>query len=408
MYAIGTVSGSTISFGSPNEFFSSVNEVDDIELQDIANATYDNATGKTVVFFTVLESGSSGRAMAIVGGTSFSENDAVFITADDSSKDGFETDRDFFYAASDTNGKVLFVFAEEGFTADDIRFYRVGTINGNSLDLGVLTEVDRSSASGVYVIYDPNSDKMVVKYSYNDIRVGTISGDSVSFGSPVTPPSFEIAVYDSVERKLVFIGSGGDTEIRAFTGEVSGDSINFGPVTQYSVAGIGDIRAAYLSGARKILICAVGDDPEYLLGYYLAEVDGDTVNFISGPTVFNSDAYAPNIGEVVYDPLAERAVVTYRVRDAGSSNDLDQGEAIVLTPDYTQTNVDKFIGFAGDSASVGETVLVATDQQIDANQTGLTPKTTYYVDVDGTITTSDTGLPVAGFALDSNTIQVGE
>lgn len=72
------------------------------------------------------------------------------------------------------------------------------------------------------------------------------------------------------------------------------------------------------------------------------------------------------------------------------------------------TNADQFIGFAQDSAVDAGEVNVSTDYMIDANQTGLTPKTTYYVDYDGSLSASSTIYPVAGYALSATTIQVAK
>jgi hypothetical protein len=72
------------------------------------------------------------------------------------------------------------------------------------------------------------------------------------------------------------------------------------------------------------------------------------------------------------------------------------------------TNADQFIGFAQDSATNGADVNVATDYMIDANQSGLTPKSTYYIDYDGSIVASSTIYPVAGYALNATTIQVAK
>jgi len=114
---------------------------------------------------------------------------------------------------------------------------------------------------------------------------------------------------------------------------------------------------------------------------------------------FNSQATETTA--VAYDSDNDKTIVVYIEETQPTA------AAIPYNPDFADTNSNDFVGFAQDAASDGDTVLVATNQQIDANQTGLTPKSTYYVDTDGTLTTSDTGYPVAGFALDANTIRTG-
>jgi len=82
--------------------------------------------------------------------------------------------------------------------------------------------------------------------------------------------------------------------------------------------------------------------------------------------------------------------------------------SVVWRHSQTTSNVADFIGFAIDGASASGSVPVATKGMITKSQVSLTPMTTYYIDADGTLSTSDTGYAVAGYALSSTTMRVME
>jgi len=360
------------------------------------SATYDSAAGKVVIAYQ--DYYNSNRGTAIVGTVSGSSISFGSPTVFES---GYTNEISAVYDSA--AGKVVIAYRDEG--NSDYGTAVVGTVSGSGISFSSPTVFNSANTDYISAVYDSAAGKVVIAYSdvgnsdYGTAVVGTVSGDSISFGSPTVFESDYAdhisAVYDSAAGKFViaYRDVGGAYYGTAIVGTVSGSSISFGSPTVFEFDYALDISATYDSAAGKVVIAY----QDYYNSDYgtavVGTVSGFSISFGS-PTVFES-ARTRDIS-AVYDPTAGKVVIAYR-----------DGTAITYNPAYVATNADDFVGFAQDSASNGGTVLVATNQQIDANQTGLTPQSTYYLDTDGTLTTSVTGLPVAGFALDANTIRTG-
>ena len=91
------------------------------------------------------------------------------------------------------------------------------------------------------VVFDPDTNQVVIAYrdngnsNYGTARVGTISGDSISFGSAVVFESaqtnFIDASYDTGEDKVLiaYTDAGDGNKGKAIVGTVSGKSSRSGP-----------------------------------------------------------------------------------------------------------------------------------------------------------------------------------
>ena len=152
--------------------------------------------------------------------------------------------------------------------------------------------------SEVASVYDPDANRVVVAYrdeddsSYGKAVVGTISGTSISFGTPVTfntgNSSVISAVYDSNAQKVVIayktsINNYGN----AIVGTVSGTSISFGSSAVFETGNTFNISAAYDSNAQKTVI-AYRDNGNSSYGTaVVATVSGTSITF-GTPVVFES------------------------------------------------------------------------------------------------------------------------
>jgi hypothetical protein len=393
---VGTVSGSSISFGSPTVFSTD---------WTIPSCTYDSTAGKVVIAYRD-DAGGGSPGKAIVGtvsGSSISFGSPTVFNSD------FTGSISAVYDSA--AGKVVIAYRDY----DNNNRYGtavVGTVSGDTISFGTPTVFNSAYTYDTSSVYDSAAGKVVIAYrdsgnsDYGTAVVGTVSGDTISFGSETVFNSgstgeYISATYDATAGKVVIAYQDGSNSYygTAVVGTVSGSSISFGTPTVFNSAYTYDTSAVYDSAAGKVVI-AYRDNGNSSYGTAISgTVSGSSISFGS-PTVFNSDSTSSI--SAVYDSAADKVVIAYQ--DHGNS---DYGTAIPYKPAYTGPNANGFVGFAQDAASDSDTVLVATNQQIDANQTGLTPQSTYYVDTDGTLTTSDTGYPVAGFALDANTIRTG-
>ena len=95
---------------------------------------------------------------------------------------------------------------------------------------------------------------------------------------------------------------------------------------------------------------------------------------------------------------------TYGVSEMGSSNNQ---YTILVTSSTVTTNSDTFVGFVGSSFSASSTATIQVVGNINANQSGLTPGSKYYVQKDGSIAdTAGNPSVYAGRALSATSLLI--
>ena len=182
-----------------------------------------------------------------------------------------------------------------------------------------------------------------------------MSGTSISFGSPVifnsanTP--FLGVSFDSNAGKIVavFKDVGTSNYGVAIVGTISGTSISFGSPTVFESGRSDTISVAYDSTNDKVVI-SYKDNPNDGYGTVIrGSVSGTSINFDT-PIVFHSDS--TEWTSIAYDSGNSKLVVAYR------DNENDLGEAVVvdsttlITTNLTSTN---YIGIAAEAISNGAT-----------------------------------------------------
>ena len=336
---VGTVSGTGISLGSEAQFTAQGNVF-------TQGATFDSNSNKVVIGFKDAGNGNYGTAVVgTVSGTSISFGTPVV----------FESAGSYNISSSfdSTNNKVVFTYRD----ADNSNYGTaiVGTVSGTGISFGSATAFTSSAATNYMVnAYDPDQQKTIVAYANSgssnvgEARVGTVSGTSISFGDAInfdTPASGNAAsyvgiAYDTSNDKIVIVNSNGGFSV--VTGTVSGSTITFGSDFVIDTATSGSYSA------------------------------------------------------VVFDSSNNKLVVTHA--DSGNSN---YGTAYVLTlGSGINLTSENFIGFAEDTVATGQPVTINTKGAIDENQSSLTPAQQYFVQTDGTLGKSaDDPSVVAGTAV---------
>ena len=169
------------------------------------------------------------------------------------------------------------------------------------------------------------------------------------------------------------------------------------------------IHKKYDDDAQKILV-AYTDDNDSNKGYYrLGTVSGTSISFGS-ETEFHG--YEVSTGYVtvgaVFDSTNNVVVLAYRGRDA--SNNLDgysrviQNAATVSSSNLTATN---FIGVSDAAYADGATATVQIAGSVDDAQSSLTAGQLYYVQTDGTLsTTAASPSVIAGTAISATKLIV--
>jgi hypothetical protein len=397
---VGTVSGTSISFGTPVQL--------DTNIAWDMKCAYDSANGKIVVIYKDGNDNYEGKSfVGTVSGTSISFGTKVAYTTS-----GLNY-HDIVYDVA--SGKVVIVF--DGGTNTSGRAV-VGTVSGTSISYGseVSLTGENNDANFLAAAYDSINEKIVVAYEddgnfgdYGKAVVGTVSGTSITFGTPVT---FNSAVtssiciaYSSLSGKIV-IGyrDGGNSGYgTAIVGTVSGTSISFGSEVVFS--GTNELTVPSMcfdSDEDKIIIAyrAVASSVEQG-GYAIAgEISGTSITF--GDAIQFESSAVDNFRHtsLAYDSSNRRAVISYR-------EDANPGNSVVYKSagggkELTSSN---YIGLATEDIANLASGRITVTGGVNESQAGLTIGASYYVQSDGTLsTTADTPAVFAGTALSSTKI----
>lgn len=378
--------------------------------------TYDTNSNKIVV--AMRDDNASNAGVAFVGtvsGTAISFGSKVTFSAGASA----------YYAMcfDSSNNKVVIVYRDANNSNYGTAI--VGTVSGTSISFGSPAVFESGAIASVTCAFDSSNNKVVIAYEddqgnhYGKAVVGTVSGTSISFGSAVTffaSYSYDFqAVFDSNANKVVIAFIDYDTsdysrDGKAIVGTVSGTSISFGSVVLFKL----DIEypsVAFDSSNNKVVIAygataATPDTGNAIVG----TVSGTSISF-GAETIFQSNDVSYK--SCVFDSSKSQIVISYQHNDNankgtviagtvsgtsisfGSSYIFDAGStryvASVFDPDANKT-----ITSYGETTDGGKAVVIDVTND-------LTPNTAYFVQDDGTISTTSSTTK-AGTALSTTSL----
>jgi len=387
---VGTVSGTSISFGTA-VVFESANSTS-------MSATYDANAQKVVIAYT--DEGNSAYGTAIVGtvsGTSISFGTAVVFESAIS---------DYISATYDSNAqKVVIAYRDGGNSNRGTAI--VGTVSGTSISFGTAVVFESASSDYISATYDSNAQKVVISYrdvgnsSYGTAIVGTVSGTSISFGTAVVFESatsqYISATYDANAQKVIiaYTDVGNSSYGTAIVGTVSGTSISFGTAVVFESASTTFISATYDANAQKVVISYRDQGNSGYGTAIVGTVSGTSISFGTAVVFESASSYYMS---ATYDANAQKVVIAYR--DDGNSS---YGTSVVFQNEGT--NAPDFVGLSTqtvtDTDPVDVTIIGGTNEDI----TGLTAASLYYVADNGDLTTIVTDT-YAGRALASTKLLV--
>ena len=345
---VGSVSGTSISFGTEAVF-------DSGSESSRMRACYDVASGTTVITYADRNNSYYGTAIvATISGTSVTFGTQTVYASYNGSMAAI------VYDASAS--KVLIASSSSGAAGAAI----VGTVSGTTISFGTAITYSTSNDSYYFsAAYDANAQKTLIVYDANisGVRrgacvVATVSGTSVTVGTEVLYSNFNTSnsnagvSYDSDAKKItIFFKETSTPQYNALVGTISGTSVTFG---------------------TPVALTLNGD--------------------LSTETGFVA----------AYDPTAGKTALIYATKTATTG--LYYG---VWTTGYTATNLTatNFVGITDQAIASGASGSVVVQGGVGAGQTSLTIGSTYYVQEDGTISTVSTSPAVnIGKALSATTI----
>jgi len=396
---VGTISGSSISFGSIVEFDSSYSHNIGI--------VYDSDNDKVVILYR--DDGNSNYNTAIVGsvsGTSISFGSAVTFG------NNAYTSVPIRAVFDSSNNKVVVVYQDSNDSNKGKAI--VGTVSGNSISFGTAVVFESGSVGNwISAAFDSTNNKVVIAYddggnsNYGTAIVGTVSGTSISFGSAVVFESASIyhhhMTFDSTNGKVIiaYKDEGNSNYGTAVVGTVSGTSISFGTPVVFQESHTRYITAAYDSTNNKVVIAYYNSGNNGYGTVIRGTVSGTSISFDT-PHVFHSDS--TDYLSIAYDSDNSKLVVAFR------DNENTIGEATVIdstTLVNTNLSSSNFLGFSNAAYTDGQTATIQITGSVDDAQSGLTTARKHYVQTDGTLSTTAGSPSVeAGTAVSSTKIIV--
>ena len=387
-YNVATVSGTTISFpGSGSVALVSVSNtfygytLYDPDTQqniltygDSTNSNYGESLVYTITYNNLTAqafvgvadsaiSASAAGSVIVQGGTVTGVSSGTGVSAGTAVQYSASNLADVYAADSvydSTNNKIVVVYDGAGSGAG---YGIVGTISGTSVSYGSAVQFSGGNARMSQVTYDSTNQRVVVAYSdaansgYLTAAVGTVSGTSISWGTPVVADStvndFYIGIdFDINAGKVLIIWKDDSTAYNyGIVGTVSGTSISFGTKatvdTSYGYQMIGGLT--YDANAQKHLFFRPRTSGTVADGY-VGTISGTSVSWGSATSATTTQSLSVGWGS--YDSNAQKVVVTYRIGAGGmgsqvatiSGTSVSFGTQVVvdasINPDFTTNYYD--------------------------------------------------------------------
>ena len=316
--AVGTVNGTSITYGSPVRSTAAGGNF-------YTSAVYDSSNNKVVAFYR--NNSNAYSQVGTVSGTSISWGTAVVF--------GTANTNDIKATFDSNSNKAVVTYSDAGNSNYGTAI--VGTVSGTSISFGSAVVFETSYWSQGSVTFDSSNNKVVAVgkglSNYGRAIVGTVSGTSISFGSGVTfdtgNTSWTSCTFDSSNNKVVIGYNDGNNSTygTAIVGTVSGTSISFGTSTVFdSGSSTSYISVTFDSSLNKVLISFKGASSD---GFSIqGTVSGTSISFGTA-AVFEAAAISW-LGSA-YDANAQKVVLAFQDTTAGD------GESLVVNPTNTLT-----------------------------------------------------------------------
>ena len=391
---VGTVSGTSISFGSPVVFESAAVEY--------VSATFDSNSNKVVIAYTDVANSNQGTAIVgTVSGTSISFGTATTL---DSATFSYSS------AVFDSNlNKVVIAYAANASTGKAV----VGTVSGTSISFGTpATFQGSNTVLDTGMCFDSSLNKIFLAFTngsnfYGMGVVGTVSGTSISFGSIEVYQSsacrYNSPVFDSNANKVaIAFCDTANAVLRVKLATISGTSITYGNQIVFdppTTASPQDAAATFDSNLNKIIVPFRNSADSHRGSVFAVTITGDNLAFdTTDPVIFSE--VRNNYIKAVFDTNSNTTVIAYQ-----DVNSPVQGEALTYAP--LSSNTTSFIGITAGAISDTATGAVNVYGGINEAQTGLTIGSDYYVQSNGTLSTASASPAIkVGKAISATTINM--
>jgi len=375
----------------------------------VPSIAYDSANEKSMlVYHRGAFSGDLGCRVLTATGTSLSVGAEVVINDNDNTG----TSQKVVYEP--TSGKLVVSYKDQ--SNSSYITAQVGTISGTTSSWGSNTLISAAGTATQLGLGAGNGKVLFLTTDDSnnaDARAGTISGTTFTLGSPVEfdadnasnpyPQSDCIVCYDTQNDRFFAGYEGTGDNLYGMVFQISGTTVSHGTRSLILYNGQ-DFSVPHFSDIGKIpLIYGVYSSNSL---YYREATITSSNNSIAYNTPVALSTDNTDMTTLAYDSTSVRLLAAYHL-----SNDNIEAYGIVpngsrtgLVPNLTTEN---YLGIASDTVANNKNVLIDTQGAANPDQSSLTPAQLYYVQTDGTLSTT-AGSPsvVAGIATSATTLLI--
>ena len=387
---VGSVdpSDNSISFGTPVVFGSGGSSFLEASSGGIS---FDSNSNRVVICYK--DNGNSAYGTARVGSVDPSDNSISFGTAEVYEAASSSNNASTF---DSTSNRIVIAYQDSGNSGHGTSI--VGSVDpsDNSITFGTAVVHEAASSEQHSIVFDVNANRVVVSYddhgnsTHGTAIVGAVdpSNNSIAFG---TAEVFHAAasvgfksVYDSSANKVVLAYEvAGDGYAIVGTVDPSDNSISFGTAAAYDTNNTTQTSCAFDSNVNKVVFAYRG-----LIGgaakgaQVIGTVSGTSISFTSPAVWHDADT---QFTASTFDSNSNKVVFSYR-----DNADSGKGKAVVFQSSGTSTNLtsENFIGITPSAYPDGAGAEIQTKGAVNEEQSGLTAGQSYYVQTDGTLSTT--------------------
>ena len=392
---VGSYSGTAITWGTPVKFYTGT-------IQNNPRIQYDTSSGTVLITYDA----SSSYIYGIVGtvsGTSISFGTPTVMIS--------SWGRYVQTTYDSANDNVIIAYKNE--SGSGTGEAKIATISGTGVSFS--SAATYSSGGNVAThgcAYDSNAQAFAVLYNSNSnntkANIGTSDGSSITFGSETEVEYDKLIAgdcsYDSVNQKVVFVYRDFNaTTLRARVGTLTGGStrsVSLGTEATVESGAVATQSAncAFNGSTTTIVYTPTSDNYQR---YINGTVSGTSISFNTAARLYSDNAisYRNNICTMSGSNVC---IVIQTSATAGSLVD-DYGYGIIYSGEGS--NVSDFIGITASAIADTATGSVNTFGGINEAQSGLTIGSDYYVQDDGTLSTTASSVKV-GQAISATTINM--
>ena len=260
---------------------------------------------------------AAGKAAPIAGVTGSSGTPVVFESAQSGHISAtFDSD----------SNKVVIAYADQGSSSYGTAV--VGTVSGDAISYGTPVVFESAATGYISATFDSNENKVVIAYrddgnsDYGTAIVGTVSGTAISFGSAAV---FESATsthisttFDSNSNKVVIAyKDGGNSDYgTGIVGTVSGTAISFGTAVVFEAAATQETSCAFDSDANKVVISYQDQGNSSYGTGIVGTVSGTAISF---GTAVVYEASTVDVATCAFDSDSNKVVIAYNIPSQGTA-----------------------------------------------------------------------------------------